>query len=84
MPGESWAVDRDVVIAVYQGPCRDGDFAANLEAARKVVRDARERSCDFLAFPETFLSGYDTPEHMRQGARTIDDPALQSFVRITT
>jgi predicted amidohydrolase len=75
-----WALERDVVVSVYQGPCRDGDFAANLEAARKAVREALARGSDFLALPETFLSGYDTPENMRRGARRLEDPQVQGFI----
>lgn len=74
------ALDRDVVVSVYQGPCRDGDFPANLEAARRAVTEALARGSDFLALPETFLSGYDTPENMRRGARRLDEPLLQAFI----
>jgi len=34
------ALDREVVISAYQGPCADGDFAANLETVRKQTREA--------------------------------------------
>jgi predicted amidohydrolase len=69
-----------VVISVYQGHCVDGDFRANLATARQAVKEALARGSDFLVLPETFLSGYDTREHMRQGARRIDDPELQAFI----
>jgi predicted amidohydrolase len=78
-PGLS-ALERDVTISVYQGPCADGHFAKNLATARNVVKDALSRRSDFVVMPETFLSGYDTPEHMRQGARRMDDPELQAFI----
>ena len=81
VPGVSWGIDREVVISVYQGPCQDGDFAANLATVREVVKEALERESDFVVFPETFLSGYVTPEAVRQGARRVDDPALQEFIR---
>jgi predicted amidohydrolase len=74
------ALDRDVIISAYQGPCKDGDFAANLATARKAVQDALGRGSDFLVMPETFLSGYDTREHMEQGSRPIDDPQLAAFI----
>ena len=74
------ALERQVVISAWQGPCVDGDFAANLATVRKVVQMARERSSDFLAFPETFLSGYDSREKMLAGARAVDDPELASFI----
>ena len=28
--GLAQGMDREVVISVYQGPCKDGDFSANL------------------------------------------------------
>ena len=39
------------------------------------------RGSHFLVFPETFLSGYDSPEHVRQGARRLDDPAVMEFIK---
>ena len=74
------ALDRDVTVSVYQGHCVDGDFVRNLATARQAVEEALARNSDFLALPETFLSGYDTPEHMRQGARRMDDPEVRSFI----
>ncbi len=75
------AMERAVVISAYQGPCKDGDFAANLATTRAVIEEAKRRKSDFVVLPETFLSGYDTVEHMRQGARPVDDPALQALVQ---
>jgi predicted amidohydrolase len=72
---------RPVTVGAYQGPCQDGDFAANLAAARSIVAQALERKCDFLVFPETFLSGYDTADHVNQGARPLQDPELQAFIK---
>jgi predicted amidohydrolase len=74
------ALEREVVVSVYQGPCKDGDFPANLAVARQVAAEALARGSDFVALPETFLSGYDTPEHMRAGARRLDDPELKAFI----
>jgi predicted amidohydrolase len=77
------ATERDVVISAYQVPCADGNFRANLVVLRKVVAEALERGSDFLVLPETFLSGYDSLEHMRLGARAVDDPDLQAFISET-
>lgn len=74
------ALERDVVISVYQGACRDGEFTANLNKAREAVRCALERGSDFLALPETFLSGYNSRENVERGARNLDDPELQAFI----
>lgn len=74
------AIERELTISVYQGHCADGDFDANLATARQAERDALSRGSDFLVMPETFLSGYDTREHMTRGARRIDDPQLKAFI----
>ncbi|MBX7168282.1 MAG: carbon-nitrogen hydrolase family protein [Pirellulales bacterium] len=77
------AIEHDVVVSVYQGPCRDGDLAANLQTVREVIAAARERGSHFLAFPETFLSGYDSREHVEQGTRSLDDPEITSLIADT-
>lgn len=75
-----FGLDRDIVISTYQGPCRDGDFAANLAVVRENIRLALERKSDFVVFPETFLSGYDTREKVMKGARRIDDPEIAALI----
>ena len=77
---ETLALERDVMISVYQGPCIDGDFGGNLATVRRVTQEALDRGSDFVVFPETFLSGYDTPEHVLQGARGLDDGDLRAFI----
>lgn len=72
---------KPVVVSVYQGACREGEFAANLAAARAVVRQALDRGSQFVAFPECFLSGYEDRDAVRQGARSLDDAELQGFIR---
>lgn len=74
------ALEREVKISVYQGPCKDGDFQANLAIAREVIKEALGMGSDFLALPETFLSGYDSRENMEKGARGMDDPDVQAFI----
>ena len=74
------ALERPVTISVYQGRCVDGDFAANLKTVRGEIDEALARGSDFVAFPETFLSGYASPELMQKGARRLDDPELKAFI----
>ena len=74
------ALDREVVISTWQGPCHDGDFTANLATARQVVRLALKRGSDFVVFPETFLSGYGDLATVEKGARDVGDPELQKFI----
>lgn len=75
------AIEVPVMISVYQGPCQEGEFGANLATARQVVQQARERGSQFLAFPECFLSGYESRAVIERGARSLDDPELQAFIR---
>jgi predicted amidohydrolase len=74
------AIERELIISVYQGPCAEGDFDANLATARQAVRDALARGSDFLVMPETFLSGAATREYVLRGARRLDDPQVKSFI----
>lgn len=79
-PQRCAALELDLVVSVFQGVCREGDFAANLATARDVVKQARERGSHFLALPECFLSGYESREAVQRGARSLDDPDLKQFI----
>ncbi|MEQ8667576.1 MAG: carbon-nitrogen hydrolase family protein [Pirellulales bacterium] len=79
-PALADALEQEVVITVYQGVCQEGDFSRNLEKVREVVAKARKRESDFLVFPETFLSGYESRAAVERGARPLDDPELQAFI----
>jgi predicted amidohydrolase len=74
------AADDDVVLSLYQGPCAEGDFRANLDIVRRQVAEARARGSHFVLFPECFLSGYESPEAVGRGARPLDDPELAAFL----
>ncbi len=79
-PGSARAMEKDVVVSVYQGVCVEGDLAANLATARKVVEEARSRGSHFVCLPECFLSGYESKEAVEKGARSLDDPELAAFI----
>src|SRR5438876_994356 len=74
------AAEGDVVISVYQGVCKEGDFGANLAAVRAAIEQAKERHSHFVAFPECFLSGYESREAVERGARALDHPELVTFI----
>jgi predicted amidohydrolase len=74
------AFNHDIVISTYQGSCKGGEFAANLAIVRDVIKQAKNRNSDFVVFPETFLSGYDTRESVLKGARRVDDPEISAFI----
>ncbi len=69
-----------LVVSVYQGTCQEGDFAANLATVRQRIEEAKARGSHFVAFPECFLSGYESPDAVRRGARSLDDPELAKFI----
>jgi predicted amidohydrolase len=74
------ALETNLVVSVYQGVCKEGDFSANLATARMVVKQARERGSQFLALPECFLSAYESREAVERGARSVSDPELERFI----
>lgn len=76
----AFGLQHPVVVSVYQGPSREGDFAANLAVSRTVIEQARSRGSHFLAFPECFLSGYEDARAVQRGARSLDDPDLRAFI----
>ncbi len=76
----AFGLERDVVISVFQGRCQEGDFSANLRKVRQIVEEAKSRQSDFVVFPETFLTGYESREVIERGARRLNDPELTQFV----
>jgi len=82
-PSGTRALEQEVVVTVYQGPCDGGDFQANLARARRAIDEARTRGSHFLVLPENFLSGSDSLENLKRGARPLEDPELQAFIKET-
>jgi len=74
------ALQKMVVVSVYQGICKEGDFTTNVATCREVIEKARARGSHFLAFPECFLSGYENALSVQRGARSLDDPELRAFI----
>lgn len=74
------ALESNLVLSVYQGVCKEGDFEANLGTVRRVIGEAKARGSQFVAFPECFLSGYESREAVQRGARAFDDPELKRFI----
>lgn len=77
------ALERPVLLSVYQGTVREGDFTANLDQVRSTTARALEQGSQFLAFPECFLSGCESRNAVQHGARALEDPELQEFIRET-
>ena len=70
-----------LIIGVWQGPCRDGDLAANLATVERVIDQAAEAGCKFLCLPEQFLAGYGKREYLEAAAVALDDERLTALAR---
>ena len=70
-------------IAAFQGPCHDGDVAANLATATATLHQASEAGADFLLMPEGYLGGYGSREIVESTAMTLDDPRIEGLVAET-
>lgn len=70
-------------IAAYQGPCVSGDLKANMHRTLQVYERAASDRVDFLAMPETFLSGYGVREHVERAAVAADGPELKPLYDAT-
>ena len=77
------AADSGLIISAYQGPCYDGNFDENLKTVKRVIKTALDRKSDFLCFPETFLSGYQTNGDELLGGVKLDDPRLLKLIKST-
>lgn len=69
-----------MIIAAFQGVCKDGDVPANLARAIETFDEAAAAGADFLLMPETWLSGYGDREVIERSAMTLDDPRLEQLV----
>ena len=65
-------------IELAQLPCRDGDVEHNLAQALAAIERATPES-DLIVFPETFLSGFPTPDNVSQLSQPLDGPALSAL-----
>jgi len=65
-----------LVVGAWQGVSRDGDVAANIARAERVIDEAAGAGCDFVCLPELFLSGSGTVKIMADSAMPLDDPRL--------
>ncbi|MCU0708143.1 MAG: carbon-nitrogen hydrolase family protein [Pirellula sp.] len=79
----SHGIEKEVTVSVYQGEHAEGDFSKNLATVEQVTSRCAASGCHFLVFPECFLSGYESPDAVRKGARGLDDPDLIRFVDST-
>ncbi|TDR81490.1 carbon-nitrogen hydrolase family protein [Paludibacterium purpuratum] len=62
-------------IELAQLPCEDGNLQANLKTALAAIARTRSDS-DLIVFPETFLSGFPTPENVASLAQPLDGHAV--------
>ena len=68
-----------LIVGVWQGRCTDGDLAANIARAERVIDEAADAGCDFVCLPELFLSGGDKPQYQIRAAVSLDDDRLAAL-----
>lgn len=62
-------------IELAQLPCEDGNLKANLATALQAIANSGAAS-DLIVFPETFLSGFPTPENVASLAQPLQGAAV--------
>ncbi len=73
---------QSIRISSYQGPLSDCDIEANITKVKSVLKEQAKNQCDFLLFPEVFLTGY-SPKAVREYALTLNDPRLLELIAYT-
>jgi predicted amidohydrolase len=73
-------MNEKIRIGSFQGPIVDNDFECNLNKVKEVLNQTRDKSLDFLCFPETYLSGY-SEQAVRESSILMNDPRLLEFIR---
>ena len=69
-------------IALAQVDAEPGDCMANIEKAKRLIAEHREKT-DLLVFPEYFITGYLTGQDVYDHALRTDDALFQSLVKFT-
>jgi len=76
-------MNERIRIGSFQGPIVDNDFECNLNKVKEVLNQTRDKSLDFLCFPEVYLSGY-SEQAIRESSALITDARLLEFIRFST
>jgi len=76
-------MNERIRIGSFQGPIVDNDFECNLNKVKEVLNQTRDKSLDFLCFPEVYLSGY-SEQAIRESSILITDARLLEFIRFST
>ncbi|MBI3828616.1 MAG: carbon-nitrogen hydrolase family protein [Planctomycetes bacterium] len=69
-------IPSKLIVGVWQGYCADGELEQNIARVAQVIDEAGAAGCDFVCFPETFLSGCGSPGLAARCALSLDDPRL--------
>ncbi|HSQ27073.1 MAG TPA: nitrilase-related carbon-nitrogen hydrolase [Anaerolineales bacterium] len=67
-------------ISLVQMRCEKGDIRKNLETITYYLDKAKQRNCDFVAFPEMSLTGYADPTRFPHAIVNLDGPEVQMLV----
>jgi len=64
-------MSREITVALGQMSCRAGDKEHNIETMERMVKRAKKRKADLIAFPELALTGYVVRDRAYELAETI-------------
>ncbi len=75
---------NEVTIALGQISCRVGDKKHNIETMQRIIKQAKKKKADLVAFPELSLTGYVVRDRAYELAEPVPDgPSIQQIEEIS-
>jgi predicted amidohydrolase len=72
---------RDLCIACGQFVAEPGDQRSNVARMIAYAREARDRGCELILFPELIVTGYLSPEQVLPLAEPVTGPSVQALAQ---
>jgi len=75
---------NEITIALGQISCRVGDKKHNIEKMQRIIKQAKKKKADLVAFPELSLTGYVVRDRAYELAEPVPDgPSIQQIEEIS-
>lgn len=75
---------NEITIALGQISCRVGDKKHNIETMQRIIKQAKKKKADLVAFPELSLTGYVVRDRAYELAEPVPDgPSIQQIEEIS-
>ena len=75
---------NEITIALGQISCRVGDKKHNIEKMQRIIKQAKKKKADLVAFPELSLTGYVVRDRVYELAEPVPDgPSIQQIEEIS-